>query len=145
MKRFKGELPCTEVIGVTFLTGMSEQECTSMYSCTIAEAVRRFTEDIKEANLDGIVCAPREIGEARQILGPGKRIYAPGIRPKYIPVKHDDQNPDRVMTPGDAIRAGADRIIVGRPVTMSPEPCSVAAGILSEIKEALPKSQPRTA
>src|SRR5438874_2048749 len=83
------------------------------------------------AGLDGCVASPQEIRLLRRALGRRWTIVAPGIRPAE---RSDDQK--RVATPTAAIRAGADAIVVGRPITAVPDPKAAAAAILSEIQKA---------
>ena len=69
----------------------------------------------------------------RQALGPGFTIVTPGIRPAYAAA--DDQA--RIATPGSAIRAGADYLVVGRPITEAPDPAAAADAIVAEMEKAL--------
>ena len=91
----------------------------------------RLAERAREAGLDGCVASPQEIRLLRRALGPRWTIVAPGIRPAE---RSDDQK--RVATAAAAIRAGADAIVVGRPITAVPDPKAAAAAILSEIQKA---------
>jgi orotidine-5'-phosphate decarboxylase len=78
---------------------------------------------------DGLVCSPQEVVALRNMLGPAVKLVVPGIRPAGSP--HDDQA--RTMTPREAIGAGADWIVVGRPITASGDPAKVAAAIAAAI------------
>jgi orotidine-5'-phosphate decarboxylase len=86
----------------------------------------------KASGLDGVVASAHEIGEIRKACGPGFLIVVPGIRPATAGA--DDQA--RVATPGDAIRAGADYLVVGRPITAAAKPREAAMGIAAEIAAA---------
>jgi orotidine-5'-phosphate decarboxylase len=78
---------------------------------------------------DGLVCSPLEVGALRKALGPSIKLVVPGIRPAGV--ARDDQA--RTMTPVDAVRAGADWIVVGRPITSRADPAAVASRIAADI------------
>jgi orotidine-5'-phosphate decarboxylase len=82
----------------------------------------------KSAGLDGVVCSPREAAAIRGAVGPGFLLVTPGVRPASASL--DDQQ--RVMTPADAIAAGADYLVIGRPVTQSPDPVGVLRDLASQ-------------
>ncbi|MFO1050500.1 MAG: orotidine 5'-phosphate decarboxylase / HUMPS family protein, partial [Geminicoccaceae bacterium] len=83
------------------------------------------------AGLDGVVCSPLEIAPLRRALGPGPRIVVPGIRPAQ---SGDDQK--RVLAPADALAAGADVLVIGRPITRAPAPAAAAAAIWHGLRPA---------
>ena len=78
----------------------------------------------QSAGLDGVVASPKEIKPIRDACGTDLLIVSPGIRPAYLAVKADDQA--RVMTPGDAIKAGVNFIVVGRPIVKAEDPAQAA-------------------
>src|SRR3989442_692534 len=120
-------------LGVTVLTSLDRQGLEEVGVVGNVQAhVLRLAERAREAGLDGCVASPQEIRLLRRALGPRWGIVTPGIRPAE---RADDQR--RVATPTDAIRAGADSIVVGRPITAAPDPKVAAAAILSEIAAAL--------
>jgi orotidine-5'-phosphate decarboxylase len=82
--------------------------------------------------LDGVVASPREIGLIRTACGPDFRVVCPGIRPAKAAM--GDQK--RVMTPGEALRAGADYLVIGRPITRAADPAAEVRAILKEMGEA---------
>ncbi len=93
----------------------------------------------KRAGLDGVVGSPQEVRQIRRACGPEFLIVVPGVRPAATEEKtskpRDDQA--RVATPGAAIRAGADYLVVGRPITAAPDPRAAAQAIVEEISEAM--------
>jgi orotidine-5'-phosphate decarboxylase len=119
-------------IGVTVLTSLDRKGLDEVGVTGNVEAhVLRLAERAREAGLEGCVASPQEARLLRRVLGPRWVIVTPGIRPAE---REDDQK--RVATPAAAIRAGADAIVVGRPITAAPDPKAAAAAILAEIASA---------
>jgi len=134
----------TEVLGVTVLTSLNDDQCKDIYGRTSAEGVVYFANLAYLANLGGLVLSGQElplINERRGLWNLSRN--TPGIRPTWSVVPGDDQS--RVMTPRAAIMAGADRIIVGRPILnakpnddgLPSSPREAVEATLIEIKEAL--------
>jgi orotidine-5'-phosphate decarboxylase len=95
----------------------------------------------KKAGLDGVVASPQEIRPIRRACGKDFLIVVPGVRPRQSGgARQDDQA--RVATPGEAIRAGADYLVIGRPITAAPDSRAAARAILAEMGEAM-ASAPR--
>jgi orotidine-5'-phosphate decarboxylase len=118
------------LLGVTVLTSLGEDDLHELGIAGTAEAqVARLGKLAVEAGLRGLVCSPREIGTLRAALPSGVQLITPGIRPRGAGA--DDQA--RVMTPGDAARAGANYIVVGRPIFKASDPVQAARAILSEL------------
>ncbi len=123
-----------KVIGVTLLTSMDE-EALSMVGILgppLKRAVH-LARMAKLAGLDGVVASPLEVAEIRRVCGGEFLTVVPGIRPAASPT--DDQA--RTATPGEAIRAGADYLVVGRPITAAKDPRAAAKQILEEMSAAL--------
>jgi len=123
-----------KMIGVTVLTS-SDQGTLKQVGIeeSPADQVMRLVRLAKDSGLDGVVASPRESQLIRAELGSGFTIVTPGVRP--INASNDDQK--RVMTPSDAIWAGADLLVIGRPITASNNPAAAAQEILQEIKTAV--------
>jgi orotidine-5'-phosphate decarboxylase len=131
------------VIGVTVLTSLDRKALDDVGVASSVEGqVLRLAERAREAGLDGCVASPQEIRLLRLALGPAWVIVTPGVRPGTAqpgghvgaPQPADDQK--RVATPAAAVRAGADAIVVGRPITGAPDPRAAAAALLDEISAA---------
>ena len=137
LKALKAELPDTEVLGVTVLTSLTDDDTRAMFVCSTEEAVCRLAGIAVEAGLDGLVSAPKEVEMLRADFSTMVTLNTPGIRPEWASVAGDDQNLKRVMTPAEAIKAGADRIVVGRPITRAKEPYEAVMRTLEEISAAL--------
>ena len=137
LKALKAELPDTEVLGVTVLTSLSDDDTRAMFVCSTKEAVCRLAGVAVSAGLDGLVSAPKEVEMLRADFSTMVTLNTPAVRPKWTTVLGDDQNLKRVMTPEEAIIAGADRIVVGRPITRAKEPYEAVMRTLEEISAAL--------
>jgi len=120
-----------KVLAVTILTSLASLDLEELgISGTPVEAVLRLARLAQSAGLDGVVASPREISAIRQACGPGFLIVTPGIRPASAAT--DDQA--RIATPGSAIAAGADYLVVGRPITGAPDPVAAADAIVAEME-----------
>lgn len=104
-----------EVLGVTILTSLDEERCQSVYGCSTKAGVLRFARMAQLAKLNGLVLSPLELKVIKSHKEITLMCNTPGIRPEWNLVDSDDQA--RVMTPGKAIQSGADRLIIGRPIT----------------------------
>ena len=126
-----GERP--KVLAVTILTSLESGDLEELgISGTPVEAVIRLARLAKSAGLDGVVASPREISAMRQACGPGFLIVTPGIRPATAAT--NDQA--RIATPASAIAAGADYLVVGRPITGASDPVAAADAIAAEMDAA---------
>ena len=137
MKAIKTELPDTEVLGVTVLTSLDAQDCQNLFAASVGQAVSRFASYAGLAELDGIICSADDLlkeRDFRALLKTGATINTPGIRPEWAIVPNDDQK--RITTPTKAIKAGADRIIVGRPILQAKNPYDAVMRTIEEIDSA---------
>jgi orotidine-5'-phosphate decarboxylase len=118
------------VLGVTVLTSLDGDDLRAIgVAATSGEQVLRLGRLAIEAGADGLVCSPLEVAMLRQALGPAAKLIVPGIRPEGSAL--GDQA--RTMTPAQAVEAGADWIVVGRPITGASNPGSAAADIAAMI------------
>lgn len=120
------------IIGVTVLTSLKEKECKEIYGRAPSVQVAYFAEKLVEAGAQAIVCSPLELEIVRKTVGDKLFCITPGIRSKTA--KADDQN--RTMPAGDAIRAGADYLVIGRPIMTAEDPAAAARAFCDEIAEA---------
>ena len=121
------------LLGVTVLTSMDEADMRETgYADDPATLVARRARQAAEIGMGGIVCSAAEARTVRAIVGPAMQVVTPGIRPAGA--DHGDQK--RVVTPADAIRAGASHLVVGRPVTGASDPAEAMRGIVKEVVEA---------
>lgn len=122
------------LLGVTVLTSMDDGDLADAgYAGTVEDVVLKRARDARDAGMDGIVCSPVEVAKVRAIVGPEVALVTPGIRPAGTYA--GDQK--RVTTPADAIRAGADYLVVARPIIRADEPRAAAEAIQVEIAGAL--------
>jgi orotidine-5'-phosphate decarboxylase len=125
------------LLAVTILTSMDQK---TMKEVGIAGApklrVTKLAQLAKKAGVDGVVASVQEARAIRKACGRDFLIVTPGVRPqeKSEPSKHDDQA--RKATPTEAIRAGADFLVVGRPILAAPDPRAAAQSIVEEIAAA---------
>lgn len=136
MSALKKELPETEVLGVTVLTSLKEADTQAMFTCSTEEAVMRFAQFAADAKIDGLISSPKEAEVLRAKFGIVLSLNTPAIRPSWFKDPNDDQNPERIMTPAKAIMAGADRIVVGRPITKAENPYDAVMRTIEEIASA---------
>lgn len=119
------------ILAVTVLTSHTDAALREELGIpeTSTEAVPRLARMAVEAGAHGIVCSPREVALVREAVGPGPILVTPGVRPAWASA--DDQA--RITTPADAAAAGADMIVVGRPILKHPVPAEAVDLILGEI------------
>ncbi len=126
------------VVAVTVLTSLGSHDLQEIGVTGSPEAaVIRLAWLAQKAGLDGVVASAQEVAAVRRACGPGFVIVTPGIRPAAAHA--DDQV--RISTPEKAIQAGADFLVVGRPVTEAPDPVATVDAIVDGIERALASSQ----
>jgi orotidine-5'-phosphate decarboxylase len=128
-----------KLLGVTILTSLEQAGLRRVgISGTPASRALSLARLAKRCGLDGIVASPKEVRQIRRGCGRDFLIVVPGIRPHGGPSRSDDQA--RVATPAETIRAGADYLVVGRPITAAADPPSAARAISEEIAAAMQAS-----
>lgn len=119
------------VFAVTILTSMGQSDVADVgLTGDPASSAMRLARLAKDAGCSGVVCSAHEVREIKSTLGSDFLTLTPGIRPSGA--AHGDQK--RVTTPADAVAAGSDYLVVGRPITGSPDPYSSAKAILDEMQ-----------
>jgi orotidine-5'-phosphate decarboxylase len=122
-----------KILGVTVLTSYDDEDLKHAgYHGTVSALVAGRADQARILELDGLVCSPEEAAKLRGIVTPQMVLVTPGIRPTGSAT--GDQK--RIMTPAKAIAAGADYLVVGRPIVESPDPKAAADAIVAEIKSA---------
>jgi len=120
-----------KIIAVTVLTSMDEDALKKVgVEAGVKKEVIRLAHLAKESGLDGVVASPEETSLIRDALGPDFLIVTPGVRPLWAAA--GDQK--RITTPSEAVRRGADFIVVGRPITDAPDMVEAAGKIIEEIR-----------
>ncbi len=121
-----------KVLAVTILTSSTEETLRGVgIELPVPEMVVRLATLAQKAGIDGVVASPQEVELIREACGPDFLIVTPGVRPAFASV--DDQK--RIMTPAEAVRAGADYLVIGRPISAAADPVAAAEAILTEIVE----------
>ena len=124
--------PRVKLIAVTVLTSMNSDDVEQVgQRAPLQDQVVRLAALARAAKLDGVVCGASEIGSVRRATGPDFLIVVPGIRPRGSAM----QDQRRAMTPAEAARAGADVLVVGRPITAASDPAEAARAIAGELAE----------
>jgi orotidine-5'-phosphate decarboxylase len=118
------------LLAVTVLTSYDDADLAAAgYDFSVPELAAERAAQARDIGIDGLVCAGEEAAALRPIIGGGMVLVTPGIRPAGSPA--GDQK--RVMTPAAAIAAGADHLVVGRPITAATDPKAAADAIVAEI------------
>jgi orotidine-5'-phosphate decarboxylase len=118
------------LIAVTVLTSLDDADLAAVgQQGPVTAQVVRLAKLAQAQGCDGVVCAPQEIAALRGACGPDFKLVVPGIRPAGSAA--GDQK--RVMGPAEALKAGADRLVIGRPITAAADPAAAASGIAMSI------------
>jgi orotidine-5'-phosphate decarboxylase len=120
-----------KLIGVTVLTSLDDSDLAATgQRGTAGEQAQRLALLARDSGLDGVVCSPHEVAMLRQACGPAFLLVVPGIRPSGAAAA--DQK--RVMGPRAARDAGADYLVIGRPITEAADPAAAARAVLAELQ-----------
>jgi orotidine-5'-phosphate decarboxylase len=125
------------ILAVTVLTSYDDADLAAAgYDFTVSELVEERAAQARDVGVDGLVCSGEEAARLRAVIGSGMTLVTPGIRPAGAAA--GDQK--RVMTPAAAIAAGADRLVVGRPIVAAADPKAAADAIVAEIANSTNRS-----
>lgn len=120
------------ILAVTVLTSYDDADLAAAgYAMEVPELAAARAQQARDIGIDGLVCSPEEVARLRTIAGPAMTLVTPGIRPAGSAA--GDQK--RIMTPAQAIAAGADYLVVGRPVLEANDPRKAAEAIVTEITQ----------
>ena len=124
--------PDTKIVAVTVLTSLGDDDLERLgVAGPVGDAVRRLAALAVEAGARGLVCSPREVAAVRTEVGPDITLITPGVRPAGS--EANDQA--RIATPEEALRAGADLLVIGRPITGAADPGAAAAAIGASLRK----------
>jgi orotidine-5'-phosphate decarboxylase len=127
--------PVTTIAAVTVLTSLNQATLEQIGMLgPMSDAVRRLAVLAVEAGARGLVCSPQEVAAVRAEVGPDIILITPGVRPVGSSV-HDQA---RTATPEEALRAGANLLVIGRPITGAPDPGAAAAAIAAPLRRLTP-------
>lgn len=122
-----------QLLAVTVLTSFDQSDLADLgYPCAVFDLVALRVRKARESGIDGIVCSPLEVASVRTIAGPKAILVTPGVRSQGA--GSGDQK--RVATPGEAIRAGADYLVMGRQITRAKDPAAEVDRVMGEIAAA---------
>lgn len=122
----------TRLIGVTQLTSTNQRMLNNELGIpgTVEASVLHYAQMAKKANLAGVVCSPLEVTMIKEVCGKDFLAVTPGVRPRGSAT----QDQKRTMTPSEALRAGSDYLVIGRPILASPDPNGAFLKIVEEIE-----------
>ena len=130
----------TKVLAVTVLTSLDEEQLAALgiqpeLAAEVVKLVVHRAKIAKEAGCAGIVCSGHEVQAVKEECGDDLLVVTPGIRPEWGDISKDDQR--RIVTPYQAVRNGADYIVVGRPIRTATDPVEAAVMVANEIERGL--------
>jgi orotidine-5'-phosphate decarboxylase len=119
-----------KVLAITVLTSSNEETLRGIgINLSVPEMVVKLAKLAQSAGVDGVVASPQEVGLIREACGKDFLVVTPGVRPAFAST--DDQK--RIMTPSDAVKAGSDYLVIGRPIAAAENPVGAAQAIVDEI------------
>ena len=120
-----------KLLGVTVLTSLDAQDLkrVGFADRAMAEHVAGLAALSRDCGLDGVICSPHEVASLRKTMGPDFVLMVPGVRPVWS----DPGDQKRVMTPAEAMHAGATHLVIGRPITRAADPREAASRIAGEL------------
>lgn len=118
------------ILGVTVLTSLDDEDLASVgVAGSVHDVVLTRARLAVDAGATGLVCSPREAATLRENLGPAPLLVCPGIRPAGA----DTGDQKRAATPAEAVAAGADYLVIGRPITAAPDPAAAARALIASL------------
>ena len=130
----RGDDPRLKILAVTVLTSLTQESLTKAgINIKLEGLVLKRAEFAAEAGADGVVASAKEAAAIKSRFGEALKIVTPGVRPKGASA--NDQA--RIVTPADAIKAGADHLVIGRPIVAAEDPAGAAKAIQKEIAQAI--------
>jgi orotidine-5'-phosphate decarboxylase len=119
-----------KLLAVTVLTSFGPDDLADLgYTCAASELVATRARQAVDSRIDGLVCSPLEVATVREIAGPAAILVTPGVRS----AGSDKGDQKRVATPAEAVRNGADYLVIGRQITRAADPAAEASRVLEEI------------
>ena len=130
----------TKILAVTVLTSLDQKKLKALgyddkFTDDLSELVLLKARMAKAAGCHGVVCSGLEVAIIKRELGPEFLAVTPGIRPAWSVVNQDDQK--RIVTPADAVKNGADYVVIGRPIRDAKDPADAAMRVAEEIESVL--------
>lgn len=134
---FDSQLPQPQLLGITLLTSLNPRSLAFELnvSLELSDYVEKMALLAQETQLGGVVCSPQEVARLREICQPEFLLVCPGIRPSWGQTITSKDDQSRTMTPREALKAGADYLVMGRPITQSPNPQLAWANLKAELRE----------
>jgi orotidine-5'-phosphate decarboxylase len=127
-------LPETIIVAVTVLTSLGDRDLAEIgLAGPVSDAVLRLASLAVSAGARGLVCSPQEVSAVRAEVGPDITLVTPGVRPAGQ-ASHDQA---RVATPQEALTAGADLLVIGRPITGAADPGAAAAALAADLRRSM--------
>ncbi len=127
-----------KLMAVTVLTSLDAYDIQDLgFNCSVEELVLHRAKAAAEEGCDGVIASGQEAKKIREAVGDRLLIVTPGIRPAGFP----KQDQKRAVTPGEAIQAGADYLVVGRFITTSPDPRQAAEMVIEEMRQGFKAAQ----
>ena len=124
-------IPAAKIVAVTVLTSLGEADLARLgVAGPVSSAVRRLAALAVESGARGVVCSPQEVTAVRAEVGDDIMLITPGVRP----AGSDANDQARVATPEEALRSGADLLVIGRPITGAADPGAAAAAIAASLR-----------
>jgi orotidine-5'-phosphate decarboxylase len=136
IEAFNPDLPQPKLLGITLLTSLNARDLAFdlHIPLELPEYVLKMAIFAQETGIQGVVCSPQEVQQLRQVCKKDFLLVCPGIRPNWSDVNKNQDDQSRTLTPSAAFAAGADYIVLGRPLTQAPNPQDAWKLLQEELK-----------